>query len=95
MTSERTMTEKYSAEWFKSQLTDQRFLPHHDCALCGVWVGYVVNGDEVWFRSSCGCSWAPERPSSFHEIAEWLAMQSSDEIRDGMVAQMLGEKVAP
>ena len=87
------MGEKYSAAWVKEQLADKTWLPHHDCSLCGVWVGYPIHGDEVSFRSGCGCSWSPSRPSSYGEIAEWLAMQRSDEMRDKIMSRAEGAVV--
>jgi hypothetical protein len=83
---ERPMTteKKYSAEWVRGQAAaiDAQWLDHHRCGLCNKMVGYPIRGDEVRFRSACHCSWSPDRPSSFQDIADWLAMQSSDEIRD-------------
>lgn len=72
----------YSAEAIKQRAQGKVFLDHHDCSICGGMVGYVMGGERVVFRSSCGCSWSPDRESSFQDIADWLAMQSSDEIRD-------------
>lgn len=84
------MSEKYSAAWVREQTNEKgaTWLVNHDCSLCGVDVGYIINGDEVSFRSGCGCSWSPDRPSSFEDIADWLAMQSSDEIRDRIMAKL-------
>ena len=78
------MVEKYSAEWVKEQAHAKGagWLTNHDCSLCGIDVGYIIHGEHVAYRSGCGCSWSNDRPSSFGEIADWLAMQSSDEIRD-------------
>lgn len=80
---------KYSAEWVKAKVDSMgaRWLTNHDCSLCGVAVGHVFYDDDaVFYRSACGCSSSPDRPSSYAEIAESLAMQSSDKIRDSMMA---------
>lgn len=82
--------QKYSAKWVKQQAQEKgaSWLVNHDCSICGVDVGYIINGDYVAFRSGCGCSWAPDRESSFEEISEWLQMQRSDEIRDGIMSKL-------
>lgn len=82
--------QKYSAEWVKQQAQEKgaSWLVNHDCSLCGVDVGYVINDDDVSYRSGCGCSWSPDRQSSFQDIADWLAMQSSDDIRDKIMARL-------
>lgn len=82
--------QKYSADWIRQQAQekDASWLVNHDCSLCGTDVGYIINGDAVYYRSGCGCSWSPDRPSSFQDIAAWLAMQSSDEIRDRIMSKL-------
>lgn len=35
------------------------FYPVHDCSICGVTCGYVIDGDKVGYDSSCNCG-APE-----------------------------------
>lgn len=84
--------DKYSANWVREQVAAKQatYLENHDCSLCGVLVGYnflppataQALGTEVTYQSACGCSWSPDRPSSYEDIADWLAMQSSDAIRD-------------
>ena len=51
------------------------WIPHHDCSLCRMEVGYVVQGDDLFFRSGCGCSWSPDRPCSWEEAAEHINRQ--------------------
>lgn len=84
------MAAKYSAEWIRKKAveTNTRWLTNHDCGLCGVDVGYIIHGDHVDYRSGCGCSWSDDRPSSFEEIANWLAVQSSDEVRDRIIGRL-------
>lgn len=67
-----------TAEEVKKSLQDRgvAFLPNHDCGICGVNVGYIINGDDVMYRSGCGCGWSPDNPSSFQKIADWVNMQS-------------------
>ncbi len=83
--------EKYSADWIRQQATEKKasWLPNHACGLCGVDVGYLIYDQDVFYRSGCGCSWSSDRPSDFGEIANWLAMQSSDDIRDKIMAKLL------
>lgn len=72
----------YSAAAIREWAKGKTWLNHHDCSICGQMVGYVIDGELVYFRSACGCSWSQDHPSSFDDIAQWLAMQSSDEMRD-------------
>lgn len=79
---------KYSAEWVRDQVRSANAykLDHHECSLCGVMVRYGFNPPgtepEVYFRSMCGCSYSPDRPATWDDVADWLNMQSSDEIRE-------------
>ena len=84
------MVEKYTADWVEEQarLKNASWLHNHDCCLCGVPVGYVIYGSDVLYRSSCDCSWSHDRPSSFQEIADWLAMKRGDEVRDQIMEGM-------
>jgi len=77
---------KYSAAWVAQQAAGKSWLDHHDCGVCGAMVGYLINDGRVAFCPGCNCSWSPPEPSSFEAIADWLAMQSSDEIRDRIMA---------
>lgn len=78
---------KYSPEWVRRLAKQKKagFLINHDCSLCGVPVGYVISGDQVFYRSGCDCSWAPDYPSSWGEISSWLQAQKDDSIRDRLV----------
>lgn len=85
------MTEaaKYSAEWIREHVrtTGAYRLDHHRCGMCNSMVAYRFGApDDVFFDSSCDCSSSPEHLSSWSEIADWLAMQSSDEIRDRILS---------
>lgn len=82
---------KYSADWLRQQIGDRTWLPLRNCSICGTDVGYVIDHDNVWFRSTCDCTrYAPPyRHSSFAEIADTLARQTSDEHRDQIMERML------
>jgi len=82
--------EKYTAEWIKA-LADAKkatWLPNHDCGLCGVAVGYVLDSVGVYYKSACDCGFSPLRPSSYADIAHWLSYQESDEVRDVLLGRM-------
>lgn len=80
------MAEKYSAEWLEQTILERgaNWLDHHRCGVCSSMVGYKLDRrhKQVFFKSACSCSWSPDRPSSLDDIASWLAMQRSDEVRD-------------
>ena len=73
---------RYSAEWLEELDADR--LDHHPCGLCGFMTFYFLK-PQVAFNSGCNCAWSPPRPSSFQEIAEWLNMQRSDDIRENIL----------
>lgn len=81
---------KYSAEWIKALAIERGAtqLIHHKCATCYKNVRYsIVNLESniLTFDAEClygGREHGPRRASSWEDIAEWLAMHSSDEMRD-------------
>jgi hypothetical protein len=85
----------YSAEWIKEQLAGKDWLPLRQCSLCSQTIGYIVENGRPYFSSACGCSSfdGGPRPSDWQDIADTLAMQSSDEIRDRIMATLKGERV--
>lgn len=38
-----------------AELKEMAFIPHHDCALCGLMVGWYPNMPNPYFDPSCGC----------------------------------------
>jgi len=60
------------------QKSGVEFVPSHDCTICGVPVGWVIchMSGLVDYRSSCGCSYSPNRPSSYREMSETHNMQT-------------------
>lgn len=87
MSCEASEPRKYSEEWVKKTVAENGYgaLLHHDCALCGVRVAYFFDAGGVTFNSSCGCGSAAPSRSSFRAVADWLEMQSSDEIREKLI----------
>ncbi len=84
----------YTADGVKKLVQDNNHtrLDHHDCSICGVIVRYLFTdaGENVTFDASCNCSTysAEPRDSSYKEIAEWLAMQKTDETRDKILSRL-------
>lgn len=49
------------------------FIPHHDCALCGVYVGWRIYGpDDVFFDPSCGCGCSMPHRETWDDVAKWV-----------------------
>jgi hypothetical protein len=85
---------KYSAEWVRQQAAGKTRLDHHDCGGCGYMTAYLFDGDNVYFDPGCHCSSygpSPFEPCSFKDIANWLAMQSTDEVRDRIMSRLNSE----
>lgn len=57
------------------------YVLHHDCGVCGEWVSYLVQGENLYFDSSCGCVRSHLRVSSWEDAAEWINMQSNEEAK--------------
>ena len=87
---------KYSPDWISREIGQRTWLPVRKCSMCGSEIGFAVKGCWVWFRSDCDCSrlTAPDRLSSFLEIANLLALQGTDGDRDQLMATMKGERDA-
>jgi hypothetical protein len=96
MTTEATVAPaKYSADWLKAELAGRKRLPLRRCSICGLSLDYVTDRTgNVAFDSNCDCVsyYTPLRQSSWDEVAETLAMQRNDTIRDNLVATMKGER---
>ena len=58
-----------------------KFVPNHDCAICGYTVGYRIYGTKVTYDSGCGCSFGcNERLSSWDEISRFYNNQTSEDV---------------
>jgi hypothetical protein len=83
------MSDKYSAEWVAEQVAANGYtqLDHHDCSMCGYICRYVFEPrNVVYFDPGCYCtSGSGPRFASYEDVAGWLAMQSSDEIRESIL----------
>lgn len=55
-----------------------KWVDHHDCEICGEMVGYIICDDAISFRSACGCSWSPDRPTTWDEAAAHINRQSRE-----------------
>lgn len=86
------MADKYSAGWIREQVEAKNAysLPINQCTFCRDWVGYFFNavGENVFYDSSCGCKSEPPRRESYQGVADMLAVQSSDEIRDRIMSRL-------
>lgn len=51
------------------------FIPHHNCGCCGYTVGYMIDGDNLYFAPGCDCHWGQVEPRSWDSAAEWINMQ--------------------
>lgn len=64
------------------------FIPHHDCALCGEFVGWNIQWNGVpYFDPSCGCGYGCGYDDTWENVAEWI-LDDNGEPR-GKYAEML------
>jgi len=63
------------------------FVVNHDCAICRVDVGYVIDGEKLFYRSGCGCSWSPDREIPWQEAADWINLQSDEKVRRNVASR--------
>jgi hypothetical protein len=98
MMEERMEPTKYSAEWIRNQVTEKQAtqLNLRCCSMCNTQLYYSfvptqIISYTVTYNSNCECVryYTPPRPASFEEIASNLAMQSSDKIRDDIMAGLV------
>lgn len=58
------------------------WFPHHECAICGRWVGYRFfhYPYEVMFDSTCDCSsWKNLWPRDWDDVAVYINMQDNED----------------
>lgn len=63
------------------------YIPHHDCGCCGEWVAYTVHDGDLYFNPACGCSWSPAEPRTWDSAADWINMQSNEDVRAELMAK--------
>ena len=56
-------------------------IPHHECGICGEWVNYTVEDEQLYFNPGCECSWSPAEARYWSDAADWINMQSNEEYR--------------
>ena len=56
-----------------AELKEMSFIPHHECAICGEMVGYVVsqNAPLPYFDPSCDCCSGGGHYASWGEVFKW------------------------
>ena len=59
------------------------FIPHHECAICGEYVGWYLfyrwPPFEVAFSSSCGCSpYSYAKRDEWESILNWITDQNGE-----------------
>lgn len=63
-------------------------IPHHECGICDVMVGYAVRGEELYFDSGCGCSGGSNlRHCGWDDAANWINMQTNEKARADLMAR--------
>lgn len=54
-----------------AELKQMNFIPHHDCACCGVFVGWYVNEPNPWFDPSCDCGSHGGHHDTWEKVFKW------------------------
>lgn len=65
------------------------FIVHHDCAICGEYVGYRIFDSSPYFDGNCDCSMyrSQPRPCDWQDIADWINQQP-DSKRNRLLRQI-------
>lgn len=80
---------QFTAEEIKAH-TKVAEWPLRDCSICGSWLRYYFDGDDVGYDSSCDCvSLAGIERRSWQEVADLINMQN-DEVQKRMLAELAG-----
>lgn len=75
-------TEEFKSFILKNRI---RYIPHHNCGLCGCDVGYyfsinpMTNEIQATFDSSCDCGWSPAREIPLEEAEAWYNSLPDDQ----------------
>jgi hypothetical protein len=70
------------------QSAGRKFWALHSCSICRVPVGYLFDGESVDFKSSCGCSWSPNQPRSWQDVADAVNLQSREDVFQRMLSEL-------
>lgn len=73
---------------------DITYVSHHECGCCGSMVSYTRIDKQLFFNPGCDCSWTPPQPREWQDAAEWINMQSTQEVKDELAA-LFGFTVKP
>lgn len=83
--------EKYSAQWLKELVKEKGYtkLRLTKCSICYEELHYLFVKDEVFYKSTCGCSsWSPPQSRSYEDIEHTLRIQSTDDLRDSILSRL-------
>ena len=91
MATQATLPERIDAPMAANAMlaTGKGFFTTHNCSICHCPVGYVVRNNAQFYKSACDCSWSPERPREWQDIANWYNMQTAERGRRA-VADKIG-----
>lgn len=62
-------------------------IPHHECGCCGELVFYTVYDGDLYFNPACGCSWSLAEPRTWDSAANWINMQTNEDVRVRLMAK--------
>lgn len=74
------------------QKRNATFIPWHNCSICDFEIGYVMEGEAVYFKLGCGCiDYGVLEPRTFDDIAGSYNMQDNDKARTEVLGRIKGE----
>lgn len=54
-----------------AELKEMYFIPHHDCAICGKFVGWYANEPYPYFDPSCDCGSSDGHNETWENVFKW------------------------
>lgn len=79
-----------------AELKEMSFIPHHDCSLCGSFVGWVVSKDSLkpYFDPSCDCGGSEGHYDTWEKVFKWYNTVSEKETEEAVQASWNKEAMA-
>lgn len=66
----------------------KQWLPTRSCSICDSSIGYLVDGEDLFFSSACNCVvyGSPPEPRDWSDPADWINQQDNEQARREVAA---------
>ena len=75
-----------------AELREMHFIPHHDCGVCGAFVGWYANEPHPYFDPSCDCGSSDGHNDTWENVFRWYNTVFEKESEDAVQKAWEDEK---